>query len=334
MAAHTPFSESDKVPKQSLKRDVTLRTIEEAAQRLTNWGKWGPDDQIGTLNYITPNDIVQAATLVRKGKAFSLGLDFNQQGPQGTGWGNRFNPIHVMLATGTDAVAGTQDQGQIRYADDMVTMPLQCGTQWDALGHIFYKDKMWNGYDARLVDSTGARKNAIHKTRDRMIGRGVLLDIPRFHGGGYLEDGYGISSDELEACAKAQNVEVRRGDFVIVRTGQMEQRLAQRDWGTYAAGDAPGLRFETCEWIHNKQIAAICSDTWGCEVRPNESTEAFQPWHWIVIPMIGITMGEIFYLKDLAGDCAQDKIYEFLFCAPPLAITGAVGSPINPMAIK
>ena len=129
-------------------------------------------------------------------------------------------------------------------------------------------------------------------------------------------------------------MEVRRGDFVIVRTGQMEHCLAQGDWGAYAAGDAPGLRFETCEWIHKKEIAAICFDTWGCEVRPNESTEAFQPWHWIVIPMIGITMGEIFYLKDLADDCAKDKVYEFLFCGPPLPITGAVGSPINPQAIK
>src|ERR1019366_2464874 len=116
------------------------------------------------------------------------------------------------------------------------------------------------------------------KARAGMIGRGILLDIPRFRGGDYLEDGYGIGNDELDQCAKAQGVEIRRGD-----------------WGAYAAGDAPGLRFETAEWIHRKEIAAICLDTWGCEVRPNESTEAFQPWHWIVIPMIGITMGEIFY---------------------------------------
>ena len=92
-----------------------------------------------------------------------------------------------------------------------------------------------------------------------MIGRGVLLDIARFKGGDYLEDGYGIGNDELDQCAKAQGVEVRPGDFVIVRTGQMEHCLARGDWGTYAAGDAPGLRFETAEWIHRKQIAAICS---------------------------------------------------------------------------
>lgn len=333
MSGNKPATPLKMVPRNALKRDVTLQTIKAMAERVKNWGKWGPEDELGTLNYVTPADLVKAGSLVRKGKAISLGLDFNQSGPQ-RGWGGRFNPIHTMLATGTDAVAGAQESMQIRYADDMVTMPLQCGTQWDALGHIFYGDKMWNGYDARLVDAGGARKNGIEKTRDRMIGRGVLLDVARFKGGDYLEDGYGIGNDELDGCARAQGVEVKRGDFVIVRTGQMENCLARGDWGGYAAGDAPGLRFETAEWIHGKQIAAICCDTWGCEVRPNESEEAFQPWHWVVIPMMGITMGEIFYLKDLAEDCAKDKVYEFLFCAPPLPITGAVGSPINPMAVK
>ena len=93
-------------------------------------------------------------------------------------------------------------------------------------------------------------------------------------------------------------------------------------------------KVETAEWIYEKEIAAICTDTWGCEVRPNETKDAQQPWHWVVIPMIGITMGEIFYLRDLAKDCNEDKVYEFFFCAPPLPITKAVGSPINPMAIK
>ncbi len=166
-----------------------------------------------------------------------------------------------------------------------------------------------------------------------MVGRGVLLDVARFKGSKFLEDGYGISSDELEACAKAQGVVVRSGDFVIVRTGQMERCLELGKWGGYAGGNAPGLRFETADWIRRTDMAAICCDTWGCEVRPNESDEASQPWHWVVIPKIGISMGEIFYVKDLAEDCAMDGVYEFFFCAPPLPITKAVGSPINPIAI-
>ena len=114
----------------------------------------------------------------------------------------------------------------------------------------------------------------------------------------------------------------------------MESRLASGKWSGYAGGDAPGLRFETNEWIHDKEISAICADTWGCEVRPNESEQAQQPWHWVVIPMIGITMGEIFYVEDLAADCAQDGVYEFLLVAPPLTFTGSVGSPVNPQVIK
>ena len=92
--------------------------------------------------------------------------------------------------------------------------------------------------------------------------------------------------------------------------------------------------FENCYWCQEKQIAAICMDTWGCEVRPNETTEANQPWHWVVIPAMGLCMGEIFYLKELAEDCENDGIYEFFFCGPPLIITGGTGSPINPQAIK
>ena len=313
---------------------LTLQDIQNASERLKNWGRWGADDEAGTLNNVSPQDIVNAGRLIRKGKAFSLALNFDSNGPQSGLWGNRFNPIHTMIATGTDAVAGRQESIKIRYADDMVTMPLQCGTQWDALGHIFNGEKMWNGYDARLVDSNGAQKNGIEKVKDRMVGRGVLLDIARFKGVDSLDDGYGISTEELEKCAAAQGVEIRKGDFVIFRTGHMERCLKMGSWEGYAGGNAPGLRFETADWIRRTDIAAICADTWGCEVRPNETDLATQPWHWVVIPMIGISMGEIFYLKDLAEDCAKDHVYEFFFCAPPLPITKAVGSPVNPIAIK
>jgi kynurenine formamidase len=316
------------------KDKVTLQDIQDASERLKNWGRWGADDEAGTLNNISPQDIINAARLIRKGKVFSLALNFDSNGPQNGLWGNRFNPIHTMLATGTDAVAGRQESIGIRYADDMVSMPLQCGTQWDALGHVFNGEKMWNGYDARLVDANGAQKNGIEKVKDKMVGRGVLLDIARHKGVDSLEDGYGISTAELEKCAAAQGVEIRKGDFVIVRTGHMERCLKAGKWEGYAGGNAPGMRFETAEWIRKTDMAAICADTWGCEVRPNETSVASQPWHWVVIPMIGISMGEIFYLKDLAADCAQDHVYEFFFCAPPLPITRAVGSPVNPIAIK
>ena len=149
-----------------------------------------------------------------------------------------------------------------------------------------------------------------------------------------LDDGYPISNEDLDGCAKAQGVEVRRGDFVLVRTGHQERCLAKGDWSGYAGGDAPGVAFETCYWAREKDIAGLCTDTWGCEVRPNETNEANQPWHWVVIPAMGLAMGEIFYLKELAFDCASDGVYEFFFCAPPLHLPGGAGSPANPQAIK
>ncbi len=313
---------------------VSKAAIDEASKTLSNWGKWGKNDHSGTLNYVTPQHIVEAAKLIKTGKHFALGIPLDKTGPQTGLFGGRFNPIHQMLATGTDAVAGEQDWNKIRYADDTLMLCVQGATHWDALGHIFYEDKAYNGHDAKKINSGGLSVLGIEHSKDKMNGRGVLLDIARFKGVEYLEDGVGISNDELDACAKAQKVEIREADFVIIRTGQMERCLKSGNWGAYAGGDAPGVKFENCYWAHEKKIAAICSDTWGVEVRPNETTEANQPWHWVVIPAMGLCMGEIFYLKELAEDCAKDKVYEFFFCGPPLIITGGTGSPINPQAFK
>ena len=315
--------------------NVDRAAIYEAAEKLSNWGRWGKDDQIGTLNNVTSAELINAGKLIKKGKVFSLGLSLKEPIQSGL-FGGRWNPIHTMLATGTDAAAGNQDvpSPYLRYADDAINMPCQASTQWDALCHIFLDDKMYNGYDAKLVDARGAKKLGIEHVRDKMAGRGVLLDVARHKGVESLDDGYAITNADLDACAKAQGVDIRKGDFVIVRTGHQERCLKKNDWHGYAGGDAPGVAFETCYWIREHDIAAICTDTWGCEVRPNETNEANQPWHWVVIPAIGISMGEIFYLKELAEDCMADNVYEFFFTAPPLHLPGAAGSPINPQAIK
>jgi len=320
-------------------RKLTRQDLRDAAEKYKNWGKWGKNDEIGTLNFTTPEDIVAAAQLVKKGKVISLALNFDQFGPQGAKSKypslGRINPLHVMLRTGTDAYSGVLDHRGIRAADDMVVMPLQCGTQWDGLGHVFYENSMWNGYDCREVTSFGAQKCGIEKTKNKMVGRGVFLDVAHALGKERLPDGYAITCEDLDKTAKAQKVDVGRGDYVIVRTGQMEDCLARESWDGYPGGDAPGFSFETIDWIARKEIAALASDTWGCEVRPNESEPGInQPWHWITIPIMGLTMGEIFYVGELAKDCAEDRVYEFLFVAPALPITGAVGSPTNPLAIK
>jgi kynurenine formamidase len=319
---------------------VTRELLDEYCERFRNWGKWGTDDEIGTLNYITPARIVEAARLVRQGKVMSLALPFDTRGPQ-TGRFGRVNPIHQMVATGTDHVAGNQrvlgfEQGPygFGYADDTVTMYLQTGTQWDGLSHIFRDGKMYNDRDARLVSSAGAARNGIQNYKDKIVARGVLLDIARLKGVDYLEPGQAIYAEDLDAAADRAGVAVGEADIVLIRTGEMGRRLRERNWGPYSAGDAPGISFTTAPWIADKRLAGIASDTWGVEVRPNELEGAFQPLHLVIIVNMGLLVGEIFYLEELAQDCAQDGVYEFLFVAPPLPITGGVGSPINPLAIK
>ena len=309
--------------------------LREAADRYRQWGRWGEDDQAGTVNHIAAEDIVAAAGLVRRGAVFSLALPFDDKGPQ-KGHLRRFNPMLFMLRDGDDAVARDLmgvPKG-IGAADDVVLMSTQGGTQWDALGHMFYGGKMWNGYSATEVSSLGAERNDVAQYRDRIVGRGVLLDLPRFLGVPWCEPGRATTGAELDACAASQGLEIRRGDILLIRFGQIAQCRAEGAWGDYAGGDAPGLAFDTLGWIGEREIAGLATDTWGAEVRPNEFAYVNQPWHRVALPSMGLLVGEIFDLEGLAADCAEDGVYEVFFVACPLPITGAVGSPVNPIAIK
>jgi len=312
----------------------TIDKVRELSAKYKNWGRWGADDQLGTLNHITPEKIVEAGKLVRQGKVISLAIPFDDKGPQ-TGSFLRHNPIHIMLQDGGDILAGAQDHiPNLRYTDDAVMMPLQCATQWDSLAHIFFEGKMYNGYDAAQVTSTGAKKNGIETMRDKIVSRGVFLDIPRYRGKRWLEPGDAIYTEDLDGAAKKENVKVGVGDIVLIRTGQMAQVRAQGSWGQYAGGPSPGLSLTTAGWFCENRVAGYATDTWGTEVIPNETEDVFQPLHIVLIVHAGMLVGEIFDFEGLAEDCARDGVYEFMFVAPPLPITGAVGSPINPQAIK
>ena len=222
-------------------RKLSRKDVKKAAARYKNWGRWGKDDQIGTLNHVTPEDIVKAASLIRSGKAFALGIPLDREGPQTGLFGGRFNPIHQMLATGTDAIAGQQDWNKIRYADDTLMLCVQGATHWDALGHIFYEDKAYNGHDAKLIDSRGLSVLGIEHSKNKMVGRGVLLDIARFRGVKWMADGESISNDELDKCAKSQNVTIGRGDFVIapVTTSSQHANSLPLTANLFATGALP-----------------------------------------------------------------------------------------------
>lgn len=315
-------------------KHFSMDDVKALADKYKNWGRWGDDDQLGTLNYITPQKIVDASGLVKQGKVVSLAIPFDDNGPQ-TGSFGRFNPIHFMLQDGGDVSIGAQDHlPNIQYTDDAVTMPLQCATQWDALAHILYRGKMYNGYEAHHVNSTGAKKNGMENAKDKIVSRGILLDIPRYKGKQWLEPGEAIYPEDLDGAAAMGKVSVGTGDIVLVRTGQIGQVRADGSWGEYSGGSAPGLGVDCAQWICEHEVAGYATDTWGTEVIPNETPDIFQPLHMILIVHAGVLVGEIFDLEGLAEDCANDGVYEFLFVAPPLPITGAVGSPINPQAIK
>ncbi|MFD7961251.1 cyclase family protein [Streptomyces zaomyceticus] len=309
--------------------------IAQAAKECSNWGRWGQDDRLGTVNFLDEAKRREGAALIRRGVSFSLSQRFDINGPQ-KGWRRRTNPVHTMLDTGTDAALGNQGLPHgIGGADDVIAMPLQCSTQWDGLGHIFDHGKAWNGRPAeQVVTSDGDQITGIEHMAPHIAGRAVLLDVGRTAGeNGELPDGFAITEEHLAAAAEAQGVIVGRGDIVLVRTGQLA-RVRRDGWGDYAGGAAPGLSFTTASWLHGSEIAAIATDTWGFEVRPNEFDHAFQPLHQVVIPHIGLLIGEMWDLEALAEDCAADGVYEFWLTAAPLPITGAVGSPVNPVAVK
>jgi kynurenine formamidase len=308
--------------------------------RHSNWGRWGDDDELGTLNHVTPEIRQRAAALVRTGKPFSLALPLDENGPQ-RGTFNRFNPIHLMTRDGADAIAGTSvrdfygnNDRHFRGTDDLVILPLQAGTQWDSLAHVVFENQIYNGYSADQVSSKGALRNDITHASVEAAGRGILLDIPRLKGVDWLEPGTAITGDDLDAALEREGITVQKGDFVLVRTGAITQARSRGSWGDYAGGSAAGLGLGAIDWVADHEVAAVATDTWGMEVLPNETPDVFQPLHLVFIVKMGLLVGEIWDLDALADDCADDGVYEFLFVGPALPFTNAVASPLNPIAIK
>ncbi|WP_330253429.1 cyclase family protein [Nocardia sp. NBC_00565] len=312
-------------------------TLTDYIARYSRWGRWGEDDQLGAMNLVGREQVRAAAALIRDGQIISLTLPYDQAGPQPGGL--RSNPQLVTTATGTDHLAGAQEKvlsafgptGGFGFSDDMIVMGTQCGTQWDALSHIFYQGKMWNGYSAAEHTSHGAARNGIQHWTDRMVLRAVLVDLPVRRGLASLEPGYAITVEDLDDTLTAQGVSVQPGDALIVRTGQLGVRRG--NWDDYAGGAAPGLSLHTVPWLYEHEVAAVATDTWGVEVRPNE-IEAFQPWHQVALVHMGLAVGEMFDLDALSVACAADRRYEFMLAAAPLPITGAVGSPVAAVAIR
>jgi kynurenine formamidase len=301
----------------------------ELGRQLSNWGRWGPEDRVGTLNHITPERVRAAAGAIRTGQIVNLGLPLSSAGPQ-VGVGGRVNPIHLMSITPCD-FHGRAD-GML-FADDFISMPLQCATQWDGLAHAGYDGFFYNGVPEATVTGRGSRLLSIDKIAERGVaGRGVLLDVARARGVDRLQAGDAISPEDLDAAAQRQGVKVEPGDIVIVRTGWMRTFTVDKDPKRYWNGE-PGLSIECASWLHAHETAAVASDNWGVEVMAPDAAGFATAVHAVLIRDMGMTLGELFVLDELAEACAARGDWSFFFSAPPLLVVGGVGSPITPLAI-
>jgi kynurenine formamidase len=298
------------------------------AAAVNNWGRWGPDDERGTLNLVTDDVVRRAVGLVRDGRRFPLAIPLSEDGPQLGFVRGRTNPTRTMVAV-HEGLDGSNDG--VRFNDDAVQMGLQAATHWDALAHVSYARRMWNGFPTSVVDETGASRLGA-QCIGAVVSRAVLLDVARARGVDRLDGGHALTTDDLGAAETLAGARVGSGDIVLIRTGQM-QHLHAGDRMAYAISTA-GPSLQTVRWFRDRDVAAVATDNLSFEVFPGEVDELLLPVHMLHVVEMGLLQGQNFDLEALAADCAADGRYEFLLSATPEPFAGACGAPVVPVAIK
>jgi kynurenine formamidase len=305
--------------------------LQALAAKVSNTGRWGADDQRGTLNLITSDAVLRGVGAVRTGRPFSLAIPFDQSGPQ---WDNVHMPhrVNAELHTHTVNVAFTGDTRDFTTSDDTFRMGSQGATHWDALSHVGYEGRLYNDTPDTVISAeSGAARLGIEHF-GAVATRGILLDIAALHGVDAFEDNYAITGDDLEQACGAAGIDVLPGDALAVRTGQMKYlRAGEKERFSHPS---PGLSTQSIEWLHDHDVAAVATDTMTFEVYPCEDPAIFMPVHMIHLRDMGLVQGQNWHLDDLAADCARDGQYDFFLVATPLPLTGAVGAPVVPTAIK
>ncbi|MFB6419721.1 MULTISPECIES: cyclase family protein [Bradyrhizobium] len=283
--------------------------------------KWGPNDEIGAANYMTPELVVKAASLVKSGKTYALGMPVDSKTPA-------YPPRDYKITIVQPGQAGSSGLGpnKATYNDDILNTWVGVGSQLDGLGHLGIEHVYYNGHKlADFADPTGLKKLGIEKVPP-MVTRGVLLDMAAYFKTDVVKEGTAFNVKEIEEAAKQQNVEIRQGDVVIFHTGWLG--LVGKDDKRYSAGE-PGLGVEGAKYLTGKGVVAVGADTWGVEVVPFESKNLFEV-HQILLAMNGTYILEN---MDTAA-LAKDKGYEFLFVLGQPRWTGGVQAMINPIAIR
>lgn len=305
--------------------------LKSLARELSNWGRWGADDERGTLNLVDADAVRRGAACVRRGDAFSLSIPMHVSGPQtdGPGAPGRTNPTLSMKYVN---VSFTGDTDDFTTTDDLLHLSLQAATHIDALSHAGYEGRLYNDVPADVITAAdGATKLGIEKVGPIMT-RGVLLDLARAKGVDRLAAGTVIGGDDLDAALAATGLTVEPGDALLVRTGQMAL-LAEERRDDYRI-QAPGFGVGAARWFREHDVALVANDTYAFEIYPPEHPAAMMAVHMLDLRDIGLTQGQLWFLDDLAADCAADGVWEFQLSATPLPVVGAVSGMVAPVAVK
>ena len=308
-------------------KPVTKAEFNKLFQSVKNWGRWGADDERGTLNYSQPEHIRRAAGLVRSGRSVSMAVPINKvAGPD-----NPRPATHYMV----QAYDIRSDLGQPQFCTDFLASEFHgdCHTHIDALCHIAYEGKLYNGKPVSAVTSRGPTVQDITACAHGIVGRGVLLDIPRLRGVKWLEPGEAVATEELEAAEKAEDVRLGEGDIFVFRTGHHRRRLELGPWNNGYDGEGKvGLHLETIAWQHQRKVAAFFPDGDGETVPSNVEGIAY-PIHALQIGAMGMVCSDSWQFEELVAVCEAERRWEFLVVAAPLRLPGGTGSLFNPISI-
>lgn len=327
---------------QAYPRNLTQEDIERWLTELSNWGKWGPDDQAGTINLITPARRKAAAALVREGVSVSMSLDADLPPEGSTGGalpsqtgGNGFarsaNGSRAATWTLTSRPPGPQTKPLPGYVVDTIATFYHGNdsTHLDALSHIYYKGQIYNGFPLSVYTDRGAGKNDVMPFKEGIFTRGVLFDIARLKNVSYLGDEQPIYPEDLEAWEKKAGVRLQSGDALLVRTGRW---LRVKEKGPLDLNkQAPGLYASCVKWMRERGVAILGSDAVQ-DVRPSRVEGVNQPVHELALRALGTPLIDNCDLEALGEAASQRRRWTFLLTINPLRVPGATGGPVNPIA--
>ncbi len=288
-------------------------------QQISNWGRWGAEDELGTLNLIGPKERKAAAALVQAGVSISLSLELNKIKDE-------VNTLPFEHQLRVEMFGGQKVAGD-RYAIDYHGAS---HTHMDGLPHVLYKEQMYNGFPSTDLHATGALHLGIHNAHAGVFSRGVLIDMAWLKGVDYLEAGTAVTIADLEAWEKRTGIRVHTGDVVLLRTGRWE--AARQSINTVDLTAATGFHASVATWLRERDVAAIGSDAIA-DVMPSGMTDRAIPLHELVLAGMGMPIFDNLDLDAATAEAQAQNRWEFLFVAAPLRIPGGTGSPLNPLAV-